>query len=361
MAQPSTGRYGKLKSAINDGVAFTNQALTPVASKVIGGKTYTNRFVTLPGQTHWNKNPEKKATFCIQGIIGETTVTPGAANDKISVGALSYYKDNTRTNGVLTVSTAAANTAVAVTRPSAGTAIWVAILLDIAAGTFSALSGKEVTGTRTALVSEFGDPSSGTAGAMPLVGVDKLIVCMVKVDSNSAALFSASDITYVDDNGRLIQERSDIPNAQEILLEGGVLLGEALLPCHTGAIGRVVYASGYSQVTSLSDVADLINWKISVSRGVTSMPGKGDAPPGKEIGSGEDVSGSASFYQTGRSRFDLFRKSGGYVILYPDSRDTTQYFEGAAIFSSFDENNDDGAMVNNINFGIDGFLERRGA
>ena len=241
MATPKTGRFGKLQAPLNDGIQYSNVALTLSASKTIGGKVLTNRFFGHTAK-YWNKNPTYKASFRIQGIVGTAEIQPGSANDKISIkAAFSYYKDNG------TVQTSAAPSDVSVTRPATGKAAWYLVCVTLADGTITVEKGKDVTGTRTALINTFGDPSSGTDGAIPLIAATKNIVGAFKLDSDSAAMILTSDITYVDGNGRLLQERSDIPAGKENLLEGGVVVDEALLPAHTGDTPRKVYAPFYSQ------------------------------------------------------------------------------------------------------------------
>ncbi len=352
MALPKTGRYGKLKVPINNGIQFSNLALTKEATKTIGGKVFANRFHDTINN-FWNGDPAYKATWRLQGIAGEASISPASGNDAVQTPAISYFKDNSSP----TPSTAAADTNIALgSRPASGKAAQYLILLDLDDGTMSISKGADISGTTAALLDTYGSE----AGKIPLAAVDKLIVGLIKTAITASQPVTAEEITYVNGAGVLLQERSDIPGGKENLLEGGVLFDEALQACHTGAIPRVVYATFYSQKTVLADVADLINWKQSITRGLVSMPGKGDNPATSEISSTEAVTGSAAVYMCGRKMFDLFRKGAGYVQLFQDTRDTASYYEGAAIWSSFDENNDEAAIVNNINFSISGFIERRG-
>jgi hypothetical protein len=348
MSQPKTGRYGKIQAPVNDGILFTNVALTKVASITIGNKVYVNRFFQH-ASGYWNGNPAYKPTFRLQGIIGEASITPTGVNNEVSVNGFNYYKDNGA------VQTAAADASVTVTRPAGAVAKWNLIILTLSTGAISAVAGTDAADAT--FLNTFGTG----AGQIPVVTSDQIIIGAVKLTSSSAAAVSPSEITYVDGNNVLLQERSDIPGGKENLLEGGVMFDQALLACHTGGTTRAVYATFYSQESVLADVADLINWKLSSSSGVTTMPGKGDNPAYAEVSSTETTTGSVSKYMVGRGMFDLFRKRVGYLKLFQDDRDSAEYYEAAVVWSSFDENNDESAIVNNLNFTVNGFLERRGA
>jgi hypothetical protein len=215
MSLPKTGRYGKIQAPVNDGVLFTNVALTKEAIKTIGNKVYTNRFYGH-ANSFWNGNPSYKPTWRLQGIIGEASITATGVNNEVSTNAFSYYKDNGA------IATAAADTSVTVTRPAGNVAKWNLIILTLSTGAISAAVGTDATDTT------FLDTYGTGAGQIPVLTSDQICIGAVKLTSSSAAAVSSAEIVYTNVAGVLIQERSDIPGGKENLLEGGVLFDDAL-------------------------------------------------------------------------------------------------------------------------------------
>ncbi len=351
MSQIVHGDWGQIKLPLNDGAQVTNVALTASASKTIQGTTYTDRFVGHPTLTHWNKG--KGFTLRLQGVVGEATVRPTASNNEVqTTAAISYYKDNG------SLCTAAIDASVTVTRPAGAVAKWNLIVLDLATGAISAVTGTDATdGT-------FLNTWGTSAGQLPLVGTDKLIIAAVKLSSSAAAVVLDSEIVYYDGLGNLLQERSDMPAYDEFPMEGGILLRSALLKCHTGGVARNVYASFYSQAGALEDYAFSTDWSMALSRATSEAPAQGDistqlATPGKVKGTGSfnryRVAGDAKL-------FDLFMKGFGYMKLYPDRNNTSEYYEFQCQFTNLSEQNSQGATSKNgIQFAIDGQIELRRA
>lgn len=345
MGLRKTGNFGQIYLPLNEGVAVVNAVLTLSASKTIQGQAYAKRFHGH-ASTHWNRG--KGITLALQGLLGEASITPASGNDAVQTPVLGYLKDNTGAQ------TAAADTSVSVTRPASGKKNWNLVVLDMDDGTISAVAGTD------------GDAHSDVfdaAGGPPLVATDKIIIGGVKLSGNTAAPIAADEIVYSLSNGTLLQERADMPSLDNILpMEGGVLLPEALLECHTGGIPRKIYASFYSQKNSLAAVGNTQKWSLSGSRNTTEMQAQGDVSAQSEISGPMTWSGSMSRFAVDAEMFKLaFYRGTGFVKLFRDRNVPTEYYEGAVIISNWDENNDIGAAcVNNLQFKGDGNLEWRG-
>lgn len=343
------GDKGMIVLPISDGALVNNYSLVMVASKEIQGKTYTNRFYGHPTLKHWNKT--KTCNVRLAGIIGEANVVPGTGNDKINIQALiSYYKDVDSA-----VQTIAVSTDLSVTRPATNVAKWNLLVIDTLTGLLKVVAGTDATDTT--FLNTFGS----SAGQIPLVGVDELIVGAVKLTSSTAAVVASSEITLVDGNGRLLQERSDVPSFEKNLLEGGVLFSEALLPAHTGGVSRKVFATFYSLTNFLAPIAHSTGWKLNLSRTATEMKAQGDTGSQVDMGASASFTGSFSRYRVDKEMFKLAAYKGfGFAKLYPD-RDDAIYYECAIILTNWGEGSEIGAaMKSDLQFSVDGGVEVRG-
>ncbi|MBF0546226.1 MAG: hypothetical protein HQM08_17415 [Candidatus Riflebacteria bacterium] len=346
MGVRKTGKYGQIMIPTGDGIQVANAALTKSASKTIQGTVFSNRFYATASRSMWNKG--KGISARIQGIVGEASVTPATGNNNVQTNAFSYYKDNG------TIQSAPADTSVTIVRPATGKYNWNLVVVDMDDGTISAITGSD------------GDSYSDVfdaAGGPPLVAIDKLIIGAVKLSTDTAAPVVAADITQFLSTGTLIQERSDMPGYFEYPMEGGVLLNEALLVCHTGSVARKVYASYYDFYSLLTPLGDTTKWSLDVSSDTTSMQAQGDS------GAQSDLSGPPK-WSGGFSRFHVrdvvlynlgVNRRTGIVRLFPDRNDTTVYYEGAVIVKGFKMDCDmSNPMMEEITFEGDGNLELRG-
>lgn len=348
--QRKNGDFGMIMMPLNDGVAVTNAELTLAASKVLGGKTFLNLFLGH-ALTHWNA--DKDITVRIQGIIGEASIAPATGNDTVqTTAAIKYFKDNT------TVQTAAIDASISVTRPGSGKKCWNLIVLSTTDGAISSVKGKDGDD----LVNTFGDPTDGTAGSLPFVSSTQLIIGAVQLTSSTAAPITAEDITYVDGNGRLLQERSDIPTYSLDILNGGILLTDVLLPSRTGDTTRKAFASFYSQKSVLAPVMHTTKWQFAGSRTVSEMPAQGDRAIPKSPSRTMSYSGSFSRYRVDAEMFKAAQKGRAYGKFFPDRDITAEYYECAVILKNFSEANERGAnLMNDIQFDVDGEVEWREA
>lgn len=347
MGLRQTGKYGKIYLPVGDGTVTNNTELTMTAAKTIGGTLYTNRFFGK-ASTYWNRN--KALTVRIQGIVGSVDIQPTGANNEVSVTGFSYYKDNG------TIQTAAADSSVVVTRPAGNVAKWNLIILTLSTGAISAVAGTDASDTT--FLNTFGT----SAGQIPVCTSDQIILGAVKLTTSADAAITASQIVYVDGNGVLLQERSDIPTYDVLPMEGGILLTEALLANHTGGTTRKIYATFYDQYNLMQPLSHTTGWTLSESLNSVDFPAQND------VGTPSDISGAPIFTGTlGRYAVDsvLFKaacqRKTGFLKLYRNINNPTEYYECACIFTSFSEsNNNDAAATSEVGFKVDGILEWRG-
>lgn len=344
-----TGKYGVVYLPNGAGISVSNQALTPVASKEIGGTTYTDRFVYKSGSM-WNKG--QALSVRVAGISGELSLLePGTSADKISLKACAFFKDNSST----TATVVSAQADLALTRPTSGSSTVVnLIVVDVATKAASVVAGTQ--GTRVATIN--------AAGGYPYVGVDKLVIGAVALDSTASATVLAEEIEYVYyGTSRLVQERCDLPGYDILPAEGGVLLQEALPKIHTGGLARVVYASFYDQSAVLMQAGDTSKWDISTDIGTVEMIAQNDLFGQKDTVGAPKWSGSISrFYVKDDLLFKLaLEQKRAIVKLYPNKNESTKYYMGAVIIKSWKHScAENAAQVNDISFEGDGNLIKVG-
>jgi hypothetical protein len=284
----------------------------------------------------------------LQGITGEVTIYPSTTNDKVWVSPFKLYKDN---GAVVTASTAQELT---LTRDAAK-AQWHMIKTD-AAGTAAIITGTLSSGT------SFNDVWD-TAGGPQYVGAADILIGAVKLTPGSAGPVAAANITYTLSTGTLIQERSDIPGYTILPVEGGILLNEALLGCHTAGATRTAYASFYDQYPLLSKVGDIEGWTLSGTSDTIEMEAAEDISAQVDLSGSIKWSGTFNrFYvQDDRVWKNAMERRTAILRLWPDANDTAIYYEGAVIIKDWGIDATVGnAIKENISFDGDGNLELRG-
>ena len=341
-----TGKYGKVYIPLSAGIVSTDTLLVKSASKTIGGTAYANRFWGTSASSYWNR--QQGITVRIEGVIGSPTITPAAAggDNNVDVAAFSYYAAGT------TVATSTAKTDLTLTRPASGKYNWNLIHVNKTTGAVTATTGTD------------GDAYSDTfaaAGGPPLVATTELIIGAVKWSSDTAAAVLASEIYYTLSDGTLIQERSDVPAYTIFPMEGGILLNEALIVAHTGSVPRSVYATFYDQYNLMQEIGDTESWTLNMTTPTTELPAQNDIAAQFDIGTSSATGTLKRFHVDERTWELVAQQKTGFLRLYPDSTDTTKYFECAAVFSDFSVTVDQGAaMSEDISFSVDGLVELRG-
>ncbi|MBI9092907.1 MAG: hypothetical protein JEZ12_27135 [Desulfobacterium sp.] len=168
------------------------------------------------------------------GVATGGMITPGAANDTVSVASLTCYLA-----GVLTP--VSANAALVVARPEASNYQILSITVT-SAGELAAVEGTEG--------SAFSD-TRDTAGGPPLIPVDSIEIGWVKYSAQTAALVLASEIKQVIGTSK---ETYNYPawTERRMAVENGALdfagvdFDSALPAIHTGDVTKGVYAEYYT-------------------------------------------------------------------------------------------------------------------
>ena len=244
---PSTGKNGKVSISFSDGTYLADTAATIQATYTYKGTTYTDRIYLLgTGKTLVNMRPAVEPVIDINGIVDGLIISPHASNDKAvtSAGTIKVLGVDTTVN---------ADTDISLSRPANVNSCWNAIVVNTGTQAVTAVKGKDIAGATTGLLTTYGDPSSGAAGAKPLIAADEIAIGWIKLYSDSAAVVATSDIVYTD------RETSDID--KEVLPNiGGVKIPTALVKMHTGAVGRSVYFTGYYLDEVLSEIGTAKSW-----------------------------------------------------------------------------------------------------
>jgi hypothetical protein len=250
---PTSGKGGKVSLSFGDGAYEASLAMTKQASYSYKGEVYANRIYLLgTGKTLINMRPAVEPRIDIDGIIDGLICTPTASNDEVQTSAGSILVD-----GVVVA--VAADTSIAVSRPASGEGAWMAIHVNKSTGAVTATKGKDTTGSggKAALLDTYGDPSSGAAGARPLIATTELLIALVQLD-NGAKPVAASEIEYSD------RETADI-DTQVLPNIGGVLIPTALVALHVGAIARQVKFTGYYLDAVMGEVGTAKSWTLTPS------------------------------------------------------------------------------------------------
>lgn len=338
-------KWGLLLKPISDGIKQTNVELTKVASKMIEGVLYADRFYAHD-QTHWN---QAMANIAVpQGIIGDFDVSPvPSVNDCVSVSAMRYYKDAANT---LTGDVAVAQR-VSFTRDATKNQIHTVHLIA-STGSFGITSG-------VASVASFSSTYGADAGPA-LLSVPVLGVINIQAAPGAAAVVTGAEITPVLPDGTFMQERGDVPAGQIIELLGGILFNAPLLACHVGGIPRKVFATFTSQKLVLQPAADIIKGTLQETGAVIKFPAPGDKSSKAAPTGNVEWSGSIEEYVvSAQASKDFTRKRVGYLRIYRDSNNTAEYREGAVVYTTRGENPVDisAALTSTLAFTGSGPLE----
>ncbi len=252
-ASPTSGKGGKVSLSFSDGNYEALSAMALQASYSYKGESLTNLVYLLgTGKTLFNMRPAVEPKIYIDGIIDGLLVTPASGNDAVAVSAGTIM-----VNGTAVTVSATASVDLSSARPSAGEGAWVAISVNKSTKAVTATAGKDTTGTGgiAALLSTWGDPSSGAAGARPYIPVADLLIALLPLD-NGAAVIESSEITYSD------RETADV-DIQILPNIGGCKIPTALVKLHAGGLGRAVSFTGYYLDSVLAEVGTAKSWNLT--------------------------------------------------------------------------------------------------
>jgi hypothetical protein len=250
---PQTGKGAKVSLNFTDGTSTTALAMTKQASYSYAGETYTNLVYLLDTGKMINSRPAANPSVYVNGIIDGIEVSSTVAQE-IATTAGTLLVANA-------VVTAAADTSITITRPAAGEGCWVAVHANTGTGVVSITKGTDTTGSagKGGLLTTYGT----SAGQKPLIAVDELLVCYLKIDATTG-VFTSDEIEYTDREWSTISYRM-LPSI------GGIILSSALIALHTGALSRVVYFSGkYFESSALAVVGDAQQWSVTPNTSTVS-------------------------------------------------------------------------------------------
>jgi len=190
-----------------------------------------------------------------------------------------------------------------------------------------ATAGIAITGTNT-----FND-TFGAAGGPAYIPADNILIGATKLVGGAAAVVTQAEITQQLSNGTPLVERYDIPSYDTIPLEGGVLFQKALLACHTSNTTAQVFASYYDLYSQVTKLGDVDGWDLTKDQSTVELEAMNDLSPLVDFSGAGKFSGKFSrFYVQDDTAWKLGVTVGvAYIRLYPDSDDSTRYWEGVAL------------------------------
>jgi hypothetical protein len=179
-------------------------------------------FSTL-GALLWSQKSGYSPVVRPDGLETGGEVTPGSANDKVAVAALTCYLAGVKV-------TVAADGAVSITRPSSTHAI--SSVTINGSGVITVVKGTDGTSFSA---------TRGAAGGPPLIPVGSIEIAQVKLSSATSALIAAAEIFQVVGSSC---ERWDYPIWDEDPFNGKITFVSALPAIHAGSPATVkgVYA-----------------------------------------------------------------------------------------------------------------------
>lgn len=262
----------KINSAANAKLQYeAGQEISAMAAMTDSGDHTTFAITDV---APWSQKTGYEPKIYPDGLETGGVVTPGAANDKVSVAALTCYLAGIKT-------TVGADAAVSVTRPASSPAS----LKKISSVTINSAGAiAVVAGTDGAAFST----TRGAAGGPPLIPVGSIEIAQVKLTSSTAALVATAEISQV---AGVSQEKYDYPIWTESPFLGQITFASALPAIHVGspATYKGVYGEVFEPV--FADIDPAVDFKApanSHSVGTTQVYGG-------TIGSSSSSLGQGSF------------------------------------------------------------------
>lgn len=220
---------GKSNTAENAKLQYeSGQAFVAMAALTDSGDKTTFKTASNP----WSAKKGFTPVVRPNGLVTGGVVTPGSANDKVDIAALTGYLA-----GVL--KTVAAAAATSVTRAATNVSKINSITID-STGAVAVVAGPD--GASGAF-----SETRGAAGGPPFIPVGSFEVVQVRLSSNVAAVVTAGEIFAVPGQH---QERYDYPVWDESNVEGAVTFSAALPAIHTGSLPKGVFAQYYTPIFS---------------------------------------------------------------------------------------------------------------
>jgi len=246
------------------------QELSAMAAMTDSGDHKTFSAAVSP----WSNRSGYEPKIRPDGLISGGLMTPGSANDKISLAAVLCYLAGVET-------TVNANAAVAIARPASSPSGLkkISSVTISSAGAIAVVAGTDGASFVT---------TRGVAGGPPLIPSGSIEIGQVKLSSSTAALVTAAEISQIPGTS---QEKYDYPVWSKDHFEGTITFASALPAIHEGspATYKGVYAEVYEPVfADLEPSSDFVAPEKSYSVGSTQVYGG-------VIGSSSESLGQGSF------------------------------------------------------------------
>ncbi len=234
---PSSGKNAKIYMSRDDGIKLNSAEMTLKSSYKLKGEVLADLIYVLGSdKTLINMRPALQPRVDIDAVLAGCEIIPTETNDKVLVTA-----------GIIEVDGAqvpVSETELTLTRPTNDGA-WVAIK---ASKTGVVTEVKGIDGTLE-------DTYGVTAGKKPYIGVDDILLGIVKLANATPAVIPAADIDYNERETSV--ESAILPNI------GGVRLTEPLQKVHTGGVGRKVKFTGNYLDKSMTKINSGKNFNLN--------------------------------------------------------------------------------------------------
>lgn len=298
---PESGKGGKAYFSFNDGIPASAMAMTLQASFKWLGETHVDKMYLIGGGKMINPRPGLNTGVHIDGIIDGLDIEPTTSNDEVQSAAGTIQVDGAAVS-------VPADDSIAVTRPAAGEAAWIAIHVNKSTGAVSATKGTDTTaGTgKTALLNTFGS----AAGEKPLIPTTDLLIRYIQLD-NGAKPVVGSEIK-AEDAEFIVSPSSIYPSI------GGALLSSPLKKLHTGGVGREVKFTGrYWDDDALAQVGSAQDFDIGA--GSTTVTGQTLMSDLSESDIGAWTYTMKQFFDDGKALDAVFNRKGylGIKLVHP--------------------------------------------
>jgi len=225
-----------------------------------------HKTFSLSGVSLWCQRSGYEPQIRPDGLATGGAVTPGSANNVVSLAALTCYLA-----GVLT--SVNADSSVDITRASSSHKIS-SVTID-SSGAIAVVGGTDGTSFSA---------TRGAAGGPPLIPAGSIEIAQVRLSSSTAALITAAEIFQIIGT---TCERWDYPVWNEDPFNGEIAFASALPTTHTGNVAKGVYAQVYEPLfTDLEPVVDFVPPENSHSVSSTQVYGSTVGSSSSSLGQG---------------------------------------------------------------------------
>jgi len=258
----------------------------------------------------WHDSDQYPITILANGILTGGIISASTTAGEVNVTALTAYQNGT------SVSVAAGSVSSLTKATGTGNQIVYAIIVTTA-GALSKVNG----------VSGVASTTLGASGGPPAVGLGSLIVGYVARPASGTSTVVSSEISLSLYGG---QERAHNPMPYEIHpITGKLEFVSGLAAQHTGGTAKRIYVKGYQQNATMKKVAQLIDWKLGVTRNREDTTKQNDGATSSDPGRKSYTFSANQFVADNPDLIFSHVNNQGHdfiVKMFTNQFDTTKYY-----------------------------------